>query len=197
MSKIIKGSVAFLAAQMVGLGVSNSAETCFEPRYVPASYSCNTGAGTGKIQAFDDFSSGSCTFIEAHTVQVPIECPKPAGRWVNATFTKKIVNGGKSNHNMSNVGVTAYIATGHAQTCSSVGLKPSSFEGNICASGENRANSGGNGWNQIDYRFGTFGGYVTGGGTLTEQLYEQTFCWRAGDKRDWDNSDRLVAWYCQ
>lgn len=197
MLKIIKGGAVFLAAQVVGFGVANSAETCFDARYVPASYSCKSGVGTGKIQSFDDFSNGNCTRVEAHTIQVPIECPKPAGKWVNASFTKKIIGGGKSNHNMSNVGVTAYIATGHAETCRSVGLKPSSFEGNICASGENRASSGGTGWNQIDYRFGTWGGNVSGGGTLTEQFNEQAFCWRGGDKRDWDNTDRLVAWYCE
>lgn len=131
-----------------------------------------------------DFSSG-CQYTTGKTVQIEVACPV---MWVNISVKNET----------------------HSQTCNRVGLKTSSIEGSICASGELRPSIGQN-WEGISYRFGKWGGLDTYGGNQIVSIRDYTsrgnkdesgrfyegglYCYKGGTK-DRDNTDRVVAYAC-
>lgn len=106
------------------------AEICYEER-VTTGLQCSESSSSSA-----DFTTG-CTFgPRIEKVEVP------CGRWVNVFSETRLGESGAS--------VT------HAQACAVHGLKPSSFQGKTCASGERRPTVG-NGWQYINYRYGKKG----------------------------------------
>jgi type II secretory pathway pseudopilin PulG len=87
---------------------------------------------------------------------------------------------------------TISLTESHAATCARVGASVATDQGyGICAAGESRPslNEGRNPF-EITYRFGTWGGNSQGGQPVGN------YCYRSGQTRDNDATDRRVAWLC-
>ena len=190
MRHIISAGVALVAFQLVGIAPS-LAQTCYAQETIPAKTTCQSVKGKGGQHSFDDFSTGGCTYTPAKTVTKETKCP---GKWVNATFTTSTIQVGGGGRDNEPRTMTVNVASSHAAPCSAAGLTASNFEGRICAAGEARPSSGA-GWESVNYKFGKWGSGQPAG-TQTSTANQQTYCWNAGQKRDHDRTDLLVAWYC-
>lgn len=189
---------ALILTALISLTASTTyaAETCYEETYVPESYNCGA-AGQGN---FADFTRGGCTVIPSRVDKTEVECP---GKWVPVP---KTVTG--NNWNQSSTSSQSAI-------CASVGLKPATLDGKMCASGERRPNTGGD-WDRISYYWGkeggrteggeraitkTTGGYGCEGGSDNGQCgnYNNTYtyCYHNSGKQNDTSPDRLVAYYCK
>lgn len=134
------------------------------------------------------------------TVEVP--CPEPPGAWVPA-FP---VSGPSASVNLN---------LSHAGSCVQAGMKPSNINGQVCASGERRPAEG-NGHAAIGYRYGTWSDTRIGGSAMSSLYVEGRcipfgmdgachpepashahYCWGAGQKRDHDRTDIVVAYFCE
>lgn len=193
---VISGAIV-IAFQTVSAAPS-FAQVCvpYENVWVPEQYVCKNSARNNDMKTFDDFTNGGCTRTAGYFKQIPKECPPPpTGRWVNATFTTKQVTVRSGGRDGGEYTQTVSVATSQAETCASAGLKPAKLEGQyICASGERRPVIG-EGYQNINYRFGTWGGdRVAGHATVSTNT--ALMCYANGQKRDSDGTDRLVAWYC-
>lgn len=130
----------------------------------------------------EDGLQGRADFGENHT-NCPQDCQLTAGGWYNNMNTQT-----NCPHTISMTCSTF---------CATLGLnsnvEPESDMN--CASGENRRARGA-GSENINYRFG--GGGVGWGGRNTRDLItaNQTWCYHAGQKMDWDTGDLEVACFC-
>ena len=94
--------------------------------------------------------------------------------------------------------VTSY-AESAAQTCARNGKPVAADQGyGTCASGEARPTQGA-GYASISYKYGTFGGTSAGGTALLVSIDSgpRYYCYRAGQKKDGDGSDLVVAYLCR
>lgn len=179
-------SFILTAAIFAGLCSTQAyAKTCKEPQYVPAKVVCDNNSSKSA-----DFTTG-CKFIAAHYEDVEVECP---AQWVNVSSSDTTAT--------------------QSQICSRAGLTSANIDGKTCASGEQRPTTGENA-SGIAYRYGkenggTGGNIVTnytirgntGGcspnssGSCMDYAYTYTYCYASGQKKDYDNSDRVVAFAC-
>jgi hypothetical protein len=127
--------LVFTVALLSAAGAAMADEKCYDTVSVPASLQCSGMDGKSA-----DFTSG-CQNVAAHTEQVEIACP--VGKWVNVIANTQMGNSG--------------VQITQAQACAVYGLKPSSTNGKVCASGERPAQQG-TGWNSINYKYGKKGG---------------------------------------
>lgn len=170
MSQRALARLAFGAAAFFLFTGVASAAACYEEQPGPDIMICNGGGGNSA-----DFVQ-DCTYTAGPPVRVEVPCP---GRWVN------IVNSSD----------TPEVA------CARAGMVPAATErGDICASGERRPRVGNN-YQGISYRYGTWGS-GTGIGNVYQMINFQdnqqySYCWSNGQKRDYDATDRTVAYYCK
>jgi hypothetical protein len=183
--------LALAAATALSILASGAAHAaCYEEQPGTPILSCSGGGGNSA-----DFAQ-TCTFVAGPPVQVEVQCP---GRWVNIVYSTDT----------------------HAQACARAGLSPANIAGQVCASGERRPSSGEN-WAGISYRYGTWGidgvggnsvemkspgmvgenphsptGYCGGTDNPCQPAAAESWCWFSGQKRDYDGTDRTVAYYCE
>lgn len=182
---MMKFSILLAMSVLSTAAAASAAPLCYEDRIVPAQMTCSDNDSRSA-----DFGS-ACKYVGETVQQVPVECP---GRWV---------------------GVKQESIT-HAQACSNAGLKPTSIEGEMCASGERRPTAG-EGAAGISYAYGKTGSSTSGGtavvnnsfwensggcspnssGTCIDRQVTYTYCYGSGQKRDWDATDRVVAFACE
>ena len=162
------------------------AATCYEDVEVPAAFTCN-----GNSSRSADFSNG-CTYEAAKTVKKEVACP---ATWVSVSSSDTVPT--------------------RAEVCERKNMSPSNVDGFTCASGEQRPKSG-VGAASIIYRYGTSGGgdggsvitnHTTSGstggcspnssGSCEDFSYTYRYCYADGQKKDWENSDRVVAYACK
>lgn len=102
--------------------------------------------------------------------------------------------------------VNSVAGESHQQTCNRVGGTPVTGTGinglGICAATESRPGDGsGEGWNSINYiygiknRHGQIYSQVRGGVTITKSG-SKYYCYKAGQKKDNDKTDIVVAYLC-
>jgi hypothetical protein len=150
-------------------GAALAADKCFETKAPTYAMLCD-----GSSSNSADFASG-CRIDDTPT---EVEVPCPIGRWVSIysqPFTPapnaptKIGDEGSIGGNASwlpYVPVMLDRHPTHAEVCANAGMRPSSHEGAICASGRQRPTSG-DGWSSINYVYGTEGGSRGGGSRFT------------------------------
>lgn len=121
---------------------------------------CSGGRDMGRSA---DFTAGpSCTYQPAGWVMVEreVECPPSPRekRWVNVSDSH---------------------ADTHASVCQRAGMRPTSIEGAVCASGRNIPRTG-DGWEQISYIHGNRSSINTrfsGGHYVELRDFEFEYCW--------------------
>lgn len=134
--------------------------------------SCTTSADQISRVDESNYCSGG-----APVPPVPVNVGQPAdARWVNVNSSR----------------------TTQAAACAAEGLVPVTpgFDYGICASGENRPNFGED-YEEINYYLGTWGP----GPEIEPQdnlgVPVGRFCYKPGQVRDNDRTDRIVAWLCK
>ncbi len=179
-NKLKYGYMAALlvAGSILSTGSALAAGKCYEETTVKSTISCAKDRGSSA-----DFVSG-CTVIPPTTEKVEVPCKET---WVNIT------------HSVAD--------QTRAQVCATKGMKPTSLDGQICASGERKA-TGGTG--TVNYRFGQTGSTQSGGtkvqdivvglkdgGSTLDDAIVYYFCYGSGQKMDNDNTDLVVAYVCK
>jgi len=155
---------------------SEAASVCYQDQPVPAKLECN-----GSDSNSADFSRG-CTYSAARIDRVAVACPSG---WFNISGTP---------------------AASQSQFCSSMKLQSANYGGEVCASGESRPGAGLR-VGSISYKFGTWTSgsdrwshRTNEGGTsvVAHTANGQTlhYCYKSGQKHDWDSTDLVVAYYC-
>jgi len=170
--------ILLLASGLLALSGFSAQAACYQEMMGDPIMSCNGGIQGNSA----DFAS-NCTYVQGPPVQVEVTCP---GMWVN-TISDSETRG---------------------EACARVGLAAADLDGQVCAAGEARPRTGTN-WDGIKYRYGTWGGPSQGGisddirafnyrsgGSGTSTSITRHYCWRSGQKRDYDGTDITVAFYC-
>lgn len=173
------------ALTMLALSAVAAQAACYVTMPQTGSMSCSGGRQGNSA----DFTT-NCNYTPLPDAQVEVPCP---GMWVNTVSDTET----------------------QQEACARLSLQPGDLNGQVCASGERRPTTG-TGSGGIRYRYGTWGSPGSGGlydelrsfqqrsggggresgnpGTIT--TYTRHYCWGGGQKRDYDGTDILIAYYC-